>query len=1115
MLARTMPALDPVLRLSLARTPLLRAAGAAAVPLSAMDAALLVWLALEGPTPRARMAALLWPQSDVQAARNSLRQRLFKLKHLGGAELVTTGVTLALADGVVHDLDGADSVLGDEPLAVGPEFDAWLEQQRARCRQRRWQTLCRLCDEAEAAADWPQALAHARQLLLLAPTSEQAHRRLMQLHYLAGDRSAALLAFDDCERALKDEVGARPAAETLALLATIEQAQSPLALPAAGRRVPVAVLRPPRLVGRAGAWQALQAAWAAGHMALVSGEGGLGKTRLATDFAAAHGVVVLAGARPGDERTAYAAFSRLLRAFPRGLWPALATPLQRELARLLPELGDAPPPLQGEADSARFFNAVAALFGPGTALAGGVLFDDLHFADEASLELLQYVVDAHPGGWLVTARIGETSPAARRLIETWLSRPDAAHVPLQPLTLAEVAELVDTLGIAGLSGQRAAPALLQRSGGNPLFLLETLKAGWLQRGAAGADELPLVPVATPGVHALIERRISRLSVAAVQLARCAAVAAPDFSIELAAHVLALRTIDLADPWAELEAAQVLVDGAFAHDLIFEAALASVPVPVARQLHAEVAAFLSTRRGDPARLAHHWQAAGRWPEAGAALCAAAARARDAGRAQEAAALLAKAAVAFERCGHAAARFDALLERARLLSENDPGGAAQEAVAEVQARAQDAHQRLAALDVQLTLAMARTETHLQLDTGRQALAAARAAGRADLELRFAVLVADALSDLRQAGAAVALLEPYAAWARAHASVDMQWDYWCGMGMALDYADRLREALPAWEAARSLALQAGRHDLVWKAMANASSTLAKMGFVRSAALQVEQACGIAQAANEAAGRCEVSVRLHQTRVTWAHRLRDLGHYAPALELLEGALAAFTAAGALADMAGTEHRLAQLFQQLGQPARARQLLASERAGLPPGLALMRLVHRADLAQQANRDGLPLMRQALALIDNPNDVYHRLAGLFATRLVPPDEGEALATSLAAWASARERLGMALAGHVRAAACALAQGAAQRARPHAEAALHLAAERQPDSFYLPELWLVAGQVEAALGRDGAAGLRWHEGAAWVQRIAATQVPPAYRDSFLRRNPINAELLRLAARAGAA
>ncbi len=55
-------------------------ADGSSIALAPRDAALLAWLALEGPTPRARLAALLWPTSEPEAARNTLRQRLFHLK---------------------------------------------------------------------------------------------------------------------------------------------------------------------------------------------------------------------------------------------------------------------------------------------------------------------------------------------------------------------------------------------------------------------------------------------------------------------------------------------------------------------------------------------------------------------------------------------------------------------------------------------------------------------------------------------------------------------------------------------------------------------------------------------------------------------------------------------------------------------------------------------------------------------------------------------------------------------------------------------------------------------------------------------------------------------------
>jgi DNA-binding SARP family transcriptional activator len=71
---------DGEIRLSLAGTPTVRAPGAAPLPLAPRDAALLAWLALEGATPRGKLAALLWPGSEPEAARNALRQRLFQLR---------------------------------------------------------------------------------------------------------------------------------------------------------------------------------------------------------------------------------------------------------------------------------------------------------------------------------------------------------------------------------------------------------------------------------------------------------------------------------------------------------------------------------------------------------------------------------------------------------------------------------------------------------------------------------------------------------------------------------------------------------------------------------------------------------------------------------------------------------------------------------------------------------------------------------------------------------------------------------------------------------------------------------------------------------------------------
>ena len=65
--------------------------------LATTDALLLAWLALEGPSSREHLAALLWPDSPAEASRNALRQRLFRLRKLAGAELVNGAATLQLS----------------------------------------------------------------------------------------------------------------------------------------------------------------------------------------------------------------------------------------------------------------------------------------------------------------------------------------------------------------------------------------------------------------------------------------------------------------------------------------------------------------------------------------------------------------------------------------------------------------------------------------------------------------------------------------------------------------------------------------------------------------------------------------------------------------------------------------------------------------------------------------------------------------------------------------------------------------------------------------------------------------------------------------------------------
>ncbi len=1095
--------------------------------LAARDAALLAWLAIEGPTPRARISALLWPQSDPVDARNVLRQRLFQLKRQLGVQLVVGSANLALSPEVTHDLADSQGLLGDlsldSGLGVADKLTDWLRCERERRIDVARAELVNQSALDERAGNFAKALISAHSLLTLSPLSEEAHRRVIRLYYLGGDRSTALLAFDRCEQLLKDEVGTSPSVETLALLATLNSASPSSALIPA-QAVPASMLRPLRLIGRADEVHALARAWAAGQVFSLYGEAGMGKSRLLQDVVQSNPGTVLAQARPGDAVVPYALVARMLRGVIALAPGVLSLPMSSDLARVLPEMSAnlQAPPSSAVAQRLALQRAIAALLSHATEAGHpvteapqvpqvplsnarplrAVLLDDLHFADDASLELLMIL--ARQGTvpdlrWGFAQRPSEGSPAVAALHEALLEEHQIAVVALQPLLLPHLQELVVSLGVDGLDASALALQLHQRTGGNPLFALETLRQVWLE-GHVSTPNLPR-PVS---VMQLLQRRIARLSTGALRIARCAAVAGPDFSIDLASHALGQKPIDLADPWAELEAAQVFRDGAFAHDLIFEAALASLPQAIARHLHRDVAEFLQNRQVEPARLARHWQQARAWPQAGAAYLQAASHAGRLGRHREEISALDQAVLCLQQADDTSGVFQALLDKALALCQVEFGPSLHAVLQQAETLADSQPRQLA------LLAQKARVYDLILDpraaaTAQAGLALARTCQRMDVEVQCSLSLAYGLANERQGAQAVALLQPLLAWVHQNQSLDDRYEFEMALAFALDYAGQLAASLPHWDRARSLAEQDQAQAKLAVALSNKAATLAKMGRVLQAAELGATSLDIRRAEPGLFGMLMVA------QMTHAHRLRDLGRYREALPLLQEALQCFEDARALASLRLAEHRLAHTYLFLGQPARAKALLALDADGLDVGTRVIRRVYQAELAHSMGADGSMPAREALALMANqPDDIYHRIATLFASRILPPDEGLALATSLAEWATGQNRLGLALSGHVRAAAAALKLGMQGAALVHVRAGLRLGWHCQPDSFYQAELWLVAAQVFQAAGLADEARAALVEGRTWIMRVHTQHVPPEFQSSFLQRNPVNRELLALAA-----
>lgn len=601
-------------------------------------AGVLAYLTLEGSTPRSKLAGLLWPESTEATARNNLAQALRRLRQAVGMELVMGSDALMLqnlpsdlAQLEVAHFAGRHQELAEasEPLLMGfdyddcPEFEDWLLMQYEKLAEMRRVSLAALADDLEQSGQYRQAITQAERLLEADALSETAHRRVMRLWYLLGDRSAALAAFERCAAVLRREMGVEPLPETLELLRLIERGeQVTLNGPAPRVEIPLSVLRPPRLLGRETEWAQIERAWTQGQALFVAGLPGVGKSRLVQDFLGSKGSLFIFEGRPGDAGIPYATHSRTCRQM-LGYFPGLVLPdwVQHELARILPELGPALPPIQSQAEKLRFFQANAELVRLAAAQGMGlVILDDLQFVDAASLELLHFVFSQYWGRvgsvrTILSFRSGELLAGMEELLSQAVQSGLAVRIDVQPLDVAAVRGILESLELPELQDdtQDLAQALCRHTGGNPFFLLETVRSLW-ESGSLSQPKpgrLPLsqqksarLPISSK-ISTLIQQRLERLSLSAQRLIRTAAVAGVDFSPELAAHVLETTPLELLEPWAELEAAQLLRGNAFIHDLLYEATLSGVPASIKAYLHQQIALYLESKQADPARIASHW------------------------------------------------------------------------------------------------------------------------------------------------------------------------------------------------------------------------------------------------------------------------------------------------------------------------------------------------------------------------------------------------------------------------------------------------------------------------------------------------------------------------------
>jgi DNA-binding SARP family transcriptional activator/TolB-like protein len=206
--------------------------------------ALLTYLALAEPRGfhrRDLLLALFWPESSDAQARAALSQAVYYLRRsLGESVLVSRGndelgvafeelrtdVTAfesAVEAGRVRDaLDLYDGeLMAAFHLRDVPEWERWLDVERARLRALATATAWSVAEEALEAGASEDAIRFARQATLLTPHDEAGIRRLIRMMERVGGRAAAIRAYEDAATRLEHELGIEPSAETQELISTI------------------------------------------------------------------------------------------------------------------------------------------------------------------------------------------------------------------------------------------------------------------------------------------------------------------------------------------------------------------------------------------------------------------------------------------------------------------------------------------------------------------------------------------------------------------------------------------------------------------------------------------------------------------------------------------------------------------------------------------------------------------------------------------------------------------------------------------------------------------------------------------------------------------------------
>jgi hypothetical protein len=384
------------------------------------------------------------------------------------------------------------------------------------------------------------------------------------------------------------------------------------------------------------------------RLALISGEAGVGKTRLSAQLALevrGEGATVLYGRCDEDLGVPYQPWTQalgyLVGEAPRAVLDRHVERFGGDLARLIPALGDRvsglPRARESDPETERYLLYAAAA---GLLEAAGeqepllLILDDLHWADQPSLSLLRHVMNAGASMRLMVLGIYRDSDLSRdhpltALLADLHRDQGGERIKLTGLRGEDVLALMETAAGHELDehGRALAMQITQETDGNPFFTGEVLRhlteSGAIVNQADGGWQLigDLTKLGRPqSVREVIGRRVERLGSDARTALSAAAVIGRDFDLDLLLAVVDLPETRVVDLLVDAVAASLLRESServgrftFTHALVEHTLYEDLGATRRARLHQRVAEALEEQYGQEpgerlGELAGHWTAA---------------------------------------------------------------------------------------------------------------------------------------------------------------------------------------------------------------------------------------------------------------------------------------------------------------------------------------------------------------------------------------------------------------------------------------------------------------------------------------------------------------------------